>query len=117
MSVVQAAVAYWVDELQRKDKRDAFREALTKVLEREYKPGTRLDLTVDYDPFPPLLDAVRDAGIECRGCMFSADGLFFSKTRTHITEDGKFIVREGYGAQPRQVYPVPTPAGGNGDAG
>lgn len=117
MNGIDAAVNYWVNELQVEEKRPAFREALRKVVEREHKPGEVLRLVVDYDPFEPLLTAVREAGIECRGCMFSADGLFYSKTRTRIEEDGSFVVQEGYGAKPRTVWPSPTPSAGTEEKG
>lgn len=108
MSVLKAAVDYWASELQRADKREAFRDALTKILERDYKPGESMRLVADYDPLDQLLEAVQAADIKCRGCMFSADGLFHYKTRTRITADGRFEVSEGYGASPRQVYPPPA---------
>lgn len=103
-NAVDAAVEYWTSELRVEAKRPAFRDALRTVLERAYKPGERLRLNVDYDPQGELLEAVRAAGIECRGCMFSADGLFWAKTRTSIEPDGRFVVREGYGAPERVVF-------------
>lgn len=33
-------------------------------------------LWVDYDPMDDLLPLVRNAGIECGGCLFSAQGIF-----------------------------------------
>ena len=36
----------------------------------------RADLYVDYDPQGPLLELVRQAGIECDGFLFSAKGIF-----------------------------------------
>jgi hypothetical protein len=60
------------------------------------------ELNCDYDPKGPLLNAVRAAGIECRGMMFSAEKIFPYKHRMYI-EDGRIRVHEGYGATGRDL--------------
>lgn len=106
-NVFEAAARYWADLLEVSDKRDAlYTELLArlpKALEDIPHFGIRLD--VDYDPFDVLLEAVRATGIECRGMMFSAQGLFPSKTRTMVRRDVTFEVCEGYGAMERIVWP------------
>lgn len=85
--------AWWAERLMLEDKRDKFEEILRSNLESElvrniewvrsrtYDRTTVLRTYVDYDPDDLLLAALRGSGIDCRGCMFSASGLFpFTKT-------------------------------------
>jgi hypothetical protein len=87
----------------------AFREALRADLlaiweaarEDAERSATALPwavLDVDYDPRPPLLGALLEAGIACRGFMFSADGLLPRKTVMWVNFDGSTVVKLGYGA-------------------
>ncbi len=51
----------------------------------------------DYDPSGELLKALHDAGIMCRGYMFSGRDVGFpNKTGTQIM-DGVAMVKQGYG--------------------
>jgi hypothetical protein len=78
--------AFWMRCLEVEDqgKRDAFQAAL-----RDYLAGDiHFKLYVDYDPEDELLDLLRGAGIECRGCMGSARGIFPEKTGTYCCEYG-----------------------------
>lgn len=107
------AASWWAQRLQVERKREEFRVELLAVLRREWadvakecrahgwtpimRPG------VDYDPDPLLLEALRAVGIECRGVMCSADGLFLRKTCSEIG-DGYFAVSDGRGAPWVDVY-------------
>lgn len=66
-----AAAKWWADRFLLRDKAAEFEAALAGIL------GDRTEWStyVDYDPQDDLLPAVR-AVTECRGCFFSADGLF-----------------------------------------
>ena len=98
-------VSWWSERFQRDDKRTEFAEALRRRVADEWRslaekyPGLTLrqHLEVDYDPSGALLDALHDAGIECRGFMFSANGLLPQKTRMYVYADSIEVV-EGYGA-------------------
>lgn len=113
--LAMAAARYW-SELWRAtdpsigdDTLAKFREALVPAVVAELEGREQFngqvgsgscDLVCDYDPFEPLLSAVRAAGIKCRGSMFSAEGIFPSKHRMYI-EAGRIRVVEGYGAPNR----------------
>lgn len=76
--------------------KDALRAALLKHL-----PDSDWQTYNDYDPEGPLLDALRDVQ-ECRGFMFSGDGLFPRKTG--LRREGKYLyAKEGYGASWQEV--------------
>lgn len=110
-NVYEAAAFYWASTLLIDDKREALFDALLARLPAAYEAQNEkgkqwpLKLNVDYDPDGVLLEATRAAGIECRGSMFSADGIYPSKTRTEIDEHGRFVVRDGYGAAPEVQWP------------
>lgn len=89
--------AWWAERFQIEDKREAFRLGLRQLLD-ETPEQEWSTLHVDYDPFGILLDAVRDAGVPCRGNMFSADGILPAKTRMYIYSENNIQTREGYGA-------------------
>jgi hypothetical protein len=110
-----AAARYWSDLWRatnpsiHEDTLAKFREALVPaiVAELDGREGFNgvagsgsCEIVCDYDPFEPLLSAVRAAGIKCRGNMFSAEGIFPSKHRMYI-EAGRIRVAEGYGAAAR----------------
>lgn len=96
--VASTAAAWWGARFQVDDKREAFRASLEKRIVEALSENPRfLRLECDYDPFDMLLDAVRDSGIDCRGWLFSGDGVLPCKTRMRI-KDGVIEVREGYGA-------------------
>jgi hypothetical protein len=83
---------WWADRLKIEDKREAFKRALLPKIQED------MELWVDYDPQGVLLDALREAGIECKGIFFSADGIFPRKTGM-IIRDGIVEVKEGYGSE------------------
>jgi hypothetical protein len=109
--VAFACADWWADRLECADKRDAFRASLQRRIIDECHPEYGMRLEVDYDPSGPLLRALHDIGVECRGFMFSADGLFPTKTRMYISKERVEVV-EGYAAPrvcllgaPREVTP------------
>lgn len=109
---IAASVTYWAEKLEVLEKREAFREALLRLVVREWDALSRVQLvrrvylTVDYDPEDLLLEAVLAAGIECRGCLNSAEGIFPFKHRSKL-EEGVFSVSEGRGGSWRYVYVRP----------
>jgi|WetSurMetagenome_2_1015567.scaffolds.fasta_scaffold27185_2 hypothetical protein len=102
---IAAAVDYWTGLLEIEEKREAFKAALLPLVEQEWRQEVYgiVGLCVDYDPNHLLLGALHAIGIECRGCFFSADGIFPRKHRS-VIEEGAFRVGEGYGAPFRDVF-------------
>jgi hypothetical protein len=88
------AASWWADRLdaQHADQRDAFRVSLATRLGEQ----TKWILECDYDPLGVLLEAVREAGIECSGRKWSANGILPKKTMLIRDEDG-LRSKEGYG--------------------
>jgi hypothetical protein len=97
---IDTAVKFWAGELQVESKREAFARELRAILEASQLP---VYLIVDYDPSGPLLDAIQRSGIDCRGCMFSAEGLWPFKTRSRVGVD-YFWVSEGYASERRYLF-------------
>jgi hypothetical protein len=99
-----AAVAsdWWADRFQIDAKRAQFRaELYSRLIEGTHAPdderGFGLSLRVDYDPEDTLLDVVRAIGIDCRGFMFSADGILPNKTRMRVYRDGRIEAGNRWG--------------------
>ena len=91
MNINEIAAQWWADRFEIKDKREELKEALLKHL-----PDGDWKTYNDYDPDGPLLLAVSEV-TECRGFMFSGDGLFPRKTGLHRRGD-ILVAKEGYGA-------------------
>ena len=91
MTINETAAQWWATRFGIEDKREALKAALMKHL-----PEGDWETYNDYDPSGPLLAAVREV-TECRGCMFSGDGLFPRKTGLN-RRDGVLRGKEGYGA-------------------
>lgn len=91
----EAVASWWANQLDDSHGPEAtvaFRDALADMVEREQFSGRetyehRWALEVDYDPSPTLRAALQVAGIECRGFMFSAEGILPAKTRMKIWRD------------------------------
>lgn len=94
IATAKAAAQWWGDRLQRGD-RDAFEKALTVQILIQLETAGGCLLECDYDPQGAVLDAVRAAGVECRGWMFSAKGILPSKHET-IIRPGHIEPKEGY---------------------
>lgn len=115
-AVASTAAKWWADRLLVRGlpHRDAFEALLREAL--EVSPPTHgfgWSIAVDYDPQGMLLEVVRTAGIECRGCMWSAEDLLPMKTRMTIDVDTMAIeVSEGRGGPYERIDspkdPVPT---------
>lgn len=88
------AASWWADRLdaQHADKQDAFRTSLTTRLGEQ----TKWKMECDYDPSGVLLEAVREAGIECSGRMWSAKGILPMKTKL-VRDEEELRFKEGYG--------------------
>lgn len=87
---------WWAERFLIDDKRDQFRAELHRRLvdgshELDDERGFGLSMSVDYDPEGTILDVVVAVGIECRGFMFSAKGIFPYKTRMRIYRDGRIM--------------------------
>jgi len=91
----EMAADWWAERLMQGD-RAKFRESLRASVQRELTRHARLTLMCDYDPWDELLDAVHAAGVGCRGCFFSADGILPSKHSLYVTPD-ELEPKEGYG--------------------
>ena len=82
--------------------REKFEAYVANAVEAEFKKcvesgiSPRCNLKCDYDPWDILLDAVHAAGVECRGCMYSAEGILPMKHNLRVTP-GKLEPKEGYG--------------------
>lgn len=95
---------WWAERFMIDDKRHEFRAELQRrLVSGEVHKGDRygsgagiIRLEVDYDPRGTLLEVIRSLGIECRGSMFSADGILPRKRRMRIgLADGSIEVQDG----------------------
>lgn len=94
---IDIAISFWMRafEVEDPEKRKAFEVELRERLTPDYG---ELSLYVDYDPIGLLLDCVRAIGIECSGCLGSAEGLFPGKTGTNFDQyRGGVRIRLGRG--------------------
>lgn len=90
------AANWWADHLQSGD-RTKFVDTLRPLVEADLQTNGSCWLECDYDPFGHLLTAVRAAGHEeCRGFLFSAQGILPGKHSLDVTP-GKLSPKEGYG--------------------
>ena len=96
------AAQWWKERLNQDYDREAFYEALRPKIEAELKKHGRCFTENDYDPSGILLEAVRDIGIDCRGCLFSGDGIFPRKHYLRITPE-KLQPKEGYGNRTDEI--------------
>ena len=89
------AAEWWANKLdsQYSEKREMFKQALYFRLINHPNWDK---LQNDYDPDDILLAALEDVEIECRGYLFSGDGIFPSKT-TMLNEKEGIRVKVGYG--------------------
>jgi hypothetical protein len=94
IATAKAAAKWWGERLKAGD-RKAFEASLTTSIFLRLEISGGCLLTCDYDPWDILLDAVRDAGIECRGFGFSARGILPLKHET-IVRSGSIEPKEGY---------------------
>lgn len=79
------AALWWAEEFQGDPKKRLLLfSKLLLTLPSKY-PAT---IHVDYDPDEYLLEALHQAEIECRGNMFSANGIWPGKTTMVIDEKG-----------------------------
>ena len=93
-AAAKAAAEWWADRLQRGD-RGAFIVSLQASVLNGLERNGFVELECDYDALGPLLDAVRAAGVECRGFGFSADGILPRKHDLTVRPD-RLEPKEGY---------------------
>jgi len=98
------ATDWWADRLMSGDKRK-FKDTLYPLVLADLNEHGQCNLECDYDPFGHLLTAVRAAGLECRGFMFSARGILPQK---HVLDVLPYVLKpkEGYGNWTADI-PVP----------
>lgn len=89
------AADWWTERLQAGDKAK-FRAALYDSVLDALTARGHIRLECDYDPFGALLAAVRAAGLECRGFMFSGRGILPQKHSLDVWPD-RLEPKEGYG--------------------
>lgn len=77
---------WWTDKLQQGDK-EVFFVILRDIVHGELAMHGRCKLSCDYDPDKHLIDALRAAGVDCRGVMFSAHGILPENHLTITTPD------------------------------
>jgi hypothetical protein len=97
MSAARAAAMaaeWWAERLIVGD-REKFKAHLRPAIEAEIVDCGTSVTTVDYDPQGIVLEAVRAAGVECRGVMCSADGILPRKTGLIVTPV-ELRPKEGY---------------------
>lgn len=90
-----AAASWWAERLEKGDK-GKFISILAPKVKAALDVRGACRLEVDYDPRGLLLDTIREMGIECRGVMFSAKGIFPQKHELIVTPT-KLEPKEGYG--------------------
>lgn len=91
----ERAAAWWRDRYDGVNP-DRFEELVKAFVCEQLSDTGQMWLYSDYDPQDELLSAVRGAGQECRGMMFSSDHILPTKTGTQITP-GRIEPKEGYG--------------------
>lgn len=91
----EMAADWWAERLAQGD-RGAFRAALIPLIDTKLTEHGSCFLDCDYDPRGPLLAAVRAAGAECSGCMWSAEGILPMKTSLRVTPN-MLEPKEGHG--------------------
>lgn len=104
--LAEIAANWWAERFMVKDKREEFKDALkARLLEVEPDPcrGPALSIYSDYDPDETLLAAIHDIGIECRGCLFSSEGLLPCKTGLTLSKEGELWAKEGYGERLHRI--------------
>jgi hypothetical protein len=79
----EVAANWWTDLLQQGDKATFNKHLRDSITNRLRERGLCI-VECDYDPKDILLEAVRAAGIECRGMASSADGILPYKVDTLI---------------------------------
>jgi hypothetical protein len=89
------AAQWWADRLQQGDK-DKFKTFLAEAIDREITAYGHSYTDCDYDPQGILLEALRAAGVECQGCMMSAEGILPMKHSLRAMPDC-LEPKEGYG--------------------
>ena len=89
--VKEQAAKWWSRFLKDQGRKDAFESALIKLL-----PDGGWELYNDYDPLDILLQAVQEAGIECRGFFFSGADVGFPEKTGLRYRDGILEAKEGY---------------------
>lgn len=89
------AAEWWADRLEQGD-RSKFIAALVPLIDADIAAHGSCRLECDYDPWDHLLTAVRAAGVECRGFMFSARGILPTKHSLWVRPN-KLEPKEGYG--------------------
>ncbi len=120
MLAIAAYLADWWAQRLRQGDKEAFKANLSAAImaELEKRPDRPyIDIECDYDPQGILLDAVRAAGVECRGMMFSAKGILPEKHSTTVYPEkvaepefeepafqARVVTKEGYG---RWNDPIP----------
>ena len=92
------AAARWWGERLKKGNREIFElEVSAAVLNAlDESGGKPVCIECDYDPCDLLCKALEKSGIECRGSMFSADGILPTKHRLIVYPD-RLVPKEGYG--------------------
>lgn len=94
-ATAHAAAKWWGDRLRQGD-RMKFEAVIKDHVLKHLESNGRCYLECDYDPFGALLEAVKAAGLDCRGFMFSAKGILPQKHALDI-EPGVLKPKEGYG--------------------
>lgn len=108
-TAARMAAQWWRERLETGDK-DAFENYLAAAVEKALCEREPVFLRCDYDPEGVLLDAVRAAGVECTGFMFSGDGILPRKHDLTVYAD-RLEPKEGYGNwRPEIAVPAPDEA-------
>lgn len=94
-TAAQMAADWWTARLEQGD-REAFRSFLVSAIAEALARDGKILLSVDYDPRGALLEAVRAAGVECSGNLFSARGVLPFKHVLWVYPD-HLEPKEGYG--------------------
>lgn len=76
--VASRAASWWGERLMQGD-RGKFEEHLRVGVLNDLQTEGLSKMRVDHDPQGIILDAVRAAGLECKGYMFSAEGILPTK--------------------------------------
>ena len=104
---IQAVVDYWDGQLIPDAHRLQFRAALRGVLAQAPEGLSHgIAFVVNFDARFALLAAVRDAGIGCRGTMYSASELFRCREADMRVYHDRVMLAEGHAAPFVQIWPT-----------
>lgn len=97
LEVSRIASSWWASMLDSKwdNKREDFYKSLESLIVNILNHQDMITIDVDYDPDDIILWALYESGVDCKGVLFSARGIFPEKHRMRVSRAG-IMVKMGY---------------------